>query len=213
MCNDNELLERLSILAKACPELSHTFRFMTGAIAALRMARSLGHKNRAAYSSQDRVELFDELLTALEAIRNGSLPSDRWMAGFYYHSAIMRIDACYERFLKAMDHAVSTSVAFSPRDRPRCNMRMSSTEKLALKLEQSLQVASPLQRENLEWTREEVNNLKHELFGHRPSHAKARAVVDDLENAYSAVDQLLRMMERREVLPQLQSAYSSSPPE
>ena len=121
MRNDNELLERLSILAKACPELSHTFRFMTGAIAALRMASSLGHKNRAAYSSQDRAELFDELLAALEAIRNGSLPSDRWMAGFYYHSAIMRIDACYERFLKAMDHAVSTLAAFSPRDRPRCN--------------------------------------------------------------------------------------------
>jgi hypothetical protein len=58
--------ERLSTLVKNCQELSHTFRFMAGAIVALRMARTLGHKDRAAYSSQDRVGLLDELLESID---------------------------------------------------------------------------------------------------------------------------------------------------
>ena len=59
-----------------------------------------------------------------------------------------------------------------------------------------------LLRENLEWTHKEVNYLKHELFGHRPSHAKA-----------CDVDQLLRMMERQEEYAKQKIIYGPIDPE
>ena len=83
-----------------------------------------------------------------------------------------------------------------------------------MKIEGMLQNnTSPLQRDNLEWNRKEVNNLKHQLFGHRLFDAKTRPLVSDLENAFAAVDQLLGMLEQPDVLPQLSSAYRSLPPE
>jgi hypothetical protein len=201
----NQLLERVKKLSKACPKLSHTFRFLTSAILALHKSETLGHKNRAEYAEADRVEHNKELLSTIDDLQRGILPNDRWMAGFYYNAAVMRIDACYERLLKAMPKRSTGDVSNPSRHE-------SKTNRLARGVETYFGLRYPhFARQKLEANRDEVNNLKHGLFGQPVADAKSRGT-GDIENAKAAVDELLEMMEHGQVLAMLESRYARDAP-
>lgn len=209
MIPTNSLVERISRLAKSCPELAHTFRFVAGAVWALASARKLGHRNRASYDDADRQRHLDELDEVLRAVRNGVVPPQRWEAGVYYHAAIMRIDACYERLLKAVLKAAG-SKRLKPR-RQQSGQKQSKTEKMAVEIENGLQTGS-LKRGHLESIRKEVNKLKHELFGQGIADARQRPDKDDVRNAVDALSELLDILENQKILSCVNSKYSSLPP-
>jgi hypothetical protein len=102
-------LTRLEALSREVPELAHTFSFMVGAVYSLREARARGHRDRADYAETDRADHLRRLHAVVAALSDDGSPQPVWIAGFYYNSAIMRIDACYERFLKAMLEAAGAT--------------------------------------------------------------------------------------------------------
>lgn len=101
------LLGRVKELSKSYPALAHELRFAVGAIWALNQA-SKNHKDRASYAERDRKGHLDELQEVIKAIQQGEQPTPKWMAGFYYNAAIMRIDACRERFKIALGSSHSS---------------------------------------------------------------------------------------------------------
>ena len=203
MVPDTEtLLKRISGLARDCLELVHTFRFLATAVLALASAQKLGHKPRTTYELADRQRHIDEL----KLVCSGAVPSAEWRAGFYYNAAIMRIDACYERLLKAVIQAM-TIVSSTPM----IHRQQSKTERMARRIENDLQ-SGFLKRTHLESLRKEVNNLKHALFGQAVGDTIMRAEPDDLSNAGAALSELLAILENRTVLACLSSTYTALPP-
>ena len=90
--------------------------------------------------------------------------------------------------------------------------RNSKTDCLVQRVESYLELQSPyFERHKLEANRKEVNRLKHELFGQCVDAAKTRGT-NDIENAKGAVDELLKMVEYKEILERLRSQYSGNPP-
>lgn len=205
MSDESVLLKRLNGLSSECPGLTHTFNFIVGAVYSLHEARGLGHRDRVTYGDTDPSEHVHRLKEAIDAVAVGATPAPVWIAGFYYNAAIMRIDACYERFLKAMLEAAGVKPEKAPRDQ-------SESDAMAGQLERTLSLDPPLAREHLTWARKEVNNLKHKLFGQEPSHALKRPEPSDLTNAIAAIDELLAAMERREIRPRLASRFAAPPP-
>ena len=205
MSDESVLLKRLNMLSIECPGLTHTFNFIVGAVYSLREARGLGHRDRVTYGDTDPSEHVHRLKDAIDAVAIGATPEPVWIAGFYYNAAIMRIDACYERLLKAMLEAAGVKPAKATGGQP-------ETDAMAGQLERTLSLDPPLAREHLTWARKEVNNLKHKLFGQEPSHALKRPEPSDLTNAIAAIDELLAAMERQEIRLQLVSRFAATPP-
>lgn len=204
MSDERVLLKRLGALASELPGLTHTFNFIVGAVYSLSGARGRGHRNRATYGETDRSEHVRRLKEAIDAVAAGATPEPAWIASFYYNAAIMRIDACHERVLKGMLEAAGVKPA-KAKGQP-------ETDGMAHQLERTLSLTPPLAREHLAWARKEVNNLKHKLFGQEPSDALARPEPSDLANAIAAIDELLAMMERREIRSELAKRFAAPPP-
>jgi hypothetical protein len=194
-------------LSSEFPQLTHTFNFMLGAVRSLREAQALGHRSRARYDEKDRRQHLKQLHRAINAVAQGDTPPSVWVAGFYYNSAIMRIDACHERFLKAMLEAVGVEAKSVRKTRGETD-----TDALARRLQQSLGLQSPLVRQHLESVRREVNRLKHELFGQEPRHARTRLEVSDIANAEAAIGELLTLMEDDPIRRRLAGRFSGAPP-
>ena len=205
MNQDSHLLSRLKTLATAIRGLSHTFRFIVGAVYALREARALGHRDRVDYGEDDRNKHLSQLLAVINALDAGLLLDPTWKAGFYYNAAIMRIDACYERFLKAVEEAAAAGHAQRRADE-------AETEALARHAETALRLGSPLVRDHLRCVRKEVNKLKHVLYGQQPQHAGERVEASDVNNALKAVAELVSMMERPEIKALLATRFGAPPP-
>ena len=203
---ESALLKRLNMLSRECPGLTHTFNFIVGAVYSLRKARRFGHRDRVTYGDTDPSGHVSRLSDAIDAVAVGAIPEPVWIAGFYYNAAIMRIDACYERLLRAMLAAAGVKPEKVTEDQP-------WTDTMAGQLERTLNLDPPLAREHLTWARKEVNNLKHKLFGQEPSHALKRPEPSDLTNAIAAIDELLAAMERQEIRLQLASHFAATPPQ
>lgn len=76
-------------------------------------------------------------------------------------------------------------------------------------IEQQL-FTGPLPRAHLESVREEVNKLKHALFGFTVHDAKQRskhADTDDFNNAVSACVELMDILQNEKIFPLIQSKY------
>lgn len=145
------------------------------------------------------------LFAALDARQE---PTATWLAGFLYNSAILRLDACYERFLEAIAAVLRSKSMLRP---PAAAAGQSDTEKRARQIESSLQLGSPWVRIHLEENRRDVNRLKHKLFGREAAHARARAT-GDIENTRAAFDELLTILETPAVVGSLRGAYQDLPP-
>jgi hypothetical protein len=203
-----KLAERIAALATMWPALTHTFMFATGALFALEQAKRGGVRDRRSYEEQDRAAHAALLREVTEAIASLRDPRGSWVAGFMYNSAIMRLDASYERFLEAIatelkrQGRLATSVS---------TPGLSDTEKRARQIEASLVVQQPLARVRLEQNRGDVNRLKHRLFGREAAEERTRTV-GDVENATAALEELLTILERPEVQSSLASAYKDLPP-
>lgn len=203
----NETIEaRLKKLSNGLKGLTHTFNFILGAMMSIREARRLGHKDRADYDESDRTGHLNRFHRAINAVNDGQAPDNDWMAGFYYNAAMMRIDACHERFLKAVLEAVGEDP-----EKVTTNSNEQKTDALARKVEQVLLLA-PLSREHLKWTRREVNNLKHQIFGHQPHHVKDRPDSSDIDNATAAIEELLILIENDQIQAKLREEFSDTPP-
>ena len=190
------LAQRLENISGDCQELAHTFRFLATAITSLHEAELHGYKDRSTYTDPDRARHFQELLDFFAAVRSGVHPTDQWIAGFYYNASIMRIDACYERLLVALGQALGMV-------QPPKKSIKSKTDAYAEAVEGKLGLTVPFKRAKLELNRKEVNRLKHALFGQQAQDSTG----DDLGNAFSAIEQLLAILEDNAVRRQLKLAY------
>jgi hypothetical protein len=198
-----DTLPRLLVLSRDIPELTHTFTFLTGAMYALREATSQGYRDRADYSETDRANHLSRLHNVIASLSAGSSLEPVWLAGFYYNAAIMRIDACYERFLKAMLQAAGAKPAKGKSHR-------SKTHAWAGQLEQLLSLHPAIPRHHLEWARTEVNKLKHGLYGRVPDNMVGQPI--DVPNAEAAVSELVGLMERPDIRSRLAKRFSGLPP-
>jgi hypothetical protein len=208
MTDFQKLARRIEALASQWPALTHTFMFATGALFALVEAERGGVRDRRSYDEQDRAGHAALLREVTHSIDSPAQPPDRFIAGLMYNSAIMRLDACYERFLEAIAAELKKqsrlAAASGVQD-------LSDTEKRARQLEVSLAVRQSFGRSRLELNRKDVNRLKHGLFGRVAADERSRTV-GDVENATAALDELLTILERPEVQGALATAYKELPP-
>ncbi len=79
--------------------------FMAGALYALGRALHLGYDDTRAFP--DAARMAGEFAVALSAISRGGEPPQPWLAGFFFHSATMRLAALNERLDRARDVAPS----------------------------------------------------------------------------------------------------------
>lgn len=208
MTNFQKLAGRVEALATQWPALTHTFMFVAGALFALIQAERGGVRNRRSYEEQERsghVVLLREMTQSIQSLNE---PPDGWVAGLMYNSAIMRLDACYERFLEAIAAEMKNKGRLAAAS---STPGLSDTERRALQLETSLAVQEPFVRTRLELNRKDVNRLKHRLFGREAADERSRTI-GDVENATGALDELLTILERPEVQSSLATAYKDLPP-
>jgi hypothetical protein len=194
----------LEALAREIPELTHTFNFLLGAVYSLREACARGYRDRADYAETDRSDHLSRLHTVVAALLADAPLEPVWIAGFYYNAAIMRIDACYERLLKAMLEAAHVKPA------GKAKRRQSKTDLWASQLERQLSLHPPITRYHLEWARTEVNKLKHDLYGRIPATAVDQRI--DMPNAEAAVNELIGLMERSDIRSLLCKRFTDLPP-
>lgn len=205
MSDLRDLLKRVKTLSSEFPNLAHTFSFMIGAVYLLREAQEKGHRHRATYDEADRTEHLRRLHETIDAVAADETPEPVWIAGLHYNAAIMRIDACHERFLKAMLEAGDVKPQKPEKGE-------AEIEAWAKQLERTLGLDPPLARQHLALVRQEVNKLKHKLYGQEPSHALARPEQNDLINAAAAIDELVAFMERPEIRLALTERFAELPP-
>lgn len=205
MSDLRDLLKRVKALSSEFPKLTHTFNFMVGAVYSLREAHGQGHRDRATYDETDRTEHLRRLHEAIDAVAADATPEPVWIAGFYYNAAVMRIDACHERLLKAMLEAAGVQPE-------KAKGGEAETEAWAKQLETTLRLDPPLARQHLALVRKEVNKLKHKLYGQELSHALGRPEQNDLVNATAAINELVALMERPEIRSRLTESFAELPP-
>lgn len=206
--NYEALAGRLQALASRWPALTHTFSFATGALYALKQAEDVSIRDRRSYEEIDRPVHISLLQQVIASIESHSEPQGSWVAGFMYNSAIMRLDACYERFLDAIVAELKKQRRLAPAV---ITSGLSDTEKHARQIETSLALQPPLERVLLEQNRGDVNRLKHRLFGREAADERNRTV-GDVENAAAALEELLTILERSEIQASMTSAYQDLPP-
>ncbi len=201
--------KQLAALAETWPELTHMFLFAAGALYALDAATRGDVRDRADYTEADRPAHVDMLRDLLRALDIGHEPTAIFTAGFMFNSAIMRLDACYERFLKAISEELKVRGELRPLPTTTgTSDKLTYTEKLARRIELSLGLT--LSRVHLEENRRDVNRLKHALFGREVAVAQARAV-RDVDNASRAFDELLTILGVPVVHQALREAYQRLP--
>ncbi len=208
MADYSALARRIQALGAKWPALTHTFMFATGALFALERAERGGVRDRRSYDEADRSAHAVFLRQVNDSIATDREPSNSWTAGFMYNSALMRLDACYERFLEA----IAAELKKQGRLEAATNAQgLSDTEKRARQIEASLVLQQPFGRVGLEQNRGDVNRLKHQLFGREAVNERSRTV-GDVESAASALEELLTILERPEVQDSMASAYQDPPP-
>jgi hypothetical protein len=201
--------QRIAKLLTTWPELTHTFAFATGAIYALERADQRAMRDRRSYQDVDRLTHTQIVRDVLQALDSAQEPAESWIAGFLYNSAVMRLDACYERFLEAITRELKQrgQLAASVVS----GVRLSDTEKSARQIESSFSPPISLTRVHLEQNRSDVNRLKHRLFGREAADERSRAL-GDVESTSAALDELLTILETPEIQHSLRGAYQGLPP-
>jgi len=210
MTNWAKARQRLLKLLSTWPELTHTFAFTTGALYALEQAEKTAMRDRRAYGDIDRSTHTKVVRDVLQALDSGQKTSETWIGGFHYNSAIMRLDACYERFLKAITRELKNHGRLAP-DVVAKGVNITKTERSARQIERSFSPVISLTRANLEQNRNDVNRLKHRLFGREAADERSRAV-GDIQGASAALHELLTIMETPEIQDELRGAYKGLPP-
>lgn len=101
------LLDRPKV--QADPYLCHVLDDFLGAIYALILAKSQDFADRPAGMSPER----DKVQVRAHQVANGQLRLDgKWMAGFHFNSALLRLSAVYHRILRVVtnDHRKGMTV-------------------------------------------------------------------------------------------------------
>jgi hypothetical protein len=163
--NHEDVLERLSARA---PQHGHLWRFLAGAIYAIRRYEALPLRSQ---SAGDDAFYAEELARLVAAFRGGVEPPSSWLWGFYYNAAVMRLDAVWDRSLRIMvgTHADGPSL-----------YRLLRKAKPAI---------PAYEASSFSQLRREVNKLKHQPEGapeairHRP-----KVVTDALEELVTLLE-------------------------
>ena len=159
----NALLAKPKV--QADPNLPDALVDFLGALYALVLARTLGFDDRTGGKKPER----DKVQTRALDVSNGRIRLDgKWMAGFHFNSALLRLSAVYHRALRVItgDHIRKHMVG-----------------------DLLPQLTYPWPHPNIEKVHTEVNKLKHDgggLGGGRDAKFK---------QALDAVDELLNLVE------------------
>jgi len=204
--------QRIDRLLASWPELTHTFGFATGALCALKGAADRGMRDRRSYAEGERAAHTQVVRDVLVALQSGHAPAQDWIAGFLYNSSLMRIAACYERFLRAVRQELKRRRPLPPLvTHGPDGVTLSKTEAWARQIEQALEGTVSLHRSHLEQIREDVNRLKHGLFGRVAEKEHTRSI-GDIEGAIAGFDELLTILETSGIQQSLREAYRGLPP-
>lgn len=163
------LLDRPKV--QADPYLSHTLDDFLGAIYALILAKSQDFTDRPAGTSPER----DKVQIRAEQVANGHVRlGGKWMAGFHFNSALLRLSAVYHRILRVLtnDHRKGATVG-----------------DLRNKLAYGTWTGRPWSHANIQQIHTEVNALKHDSAGVGGGRNATYA------HALDAVEELLDVLE------------------
>jgi len=96
------ILNKLLLLIDEYPTLIHIWRFAIGAAYGLDEALELDHIERSTHTLDDFPKHVLDAKLVISQLLNRSITEKAWRSGFYFHSALMRIDAFSERILKTL---------------------------------------------------------------------------------------------------------------
>jgi hypothetical protein len=163
------VLDRPKVQADA--NLPHVLDDFLGAIYALILAKSQGFTDRPRGISPEP----DKVQTRAEQVANGHIRLDgKWMAGFHFNSAILRLSAVYHRILRVLtnDHRTEAHVG-----------------ELRNKLAYAAWTGHPWSYANIQKVHDDVNVLKHDSGG------VGRGRDAEYGHALDAVEELLNLLD------------------
>ena len=170
------LSRRLAKLLRDVPALNDELDFAVGAVYAFMRARELGYQDRKFTLPS---EYWDAPLRRAENMGLGKLRrKGKWAAGFYFNSALMRIDAGYDRILKVV----------TEKKKGKTPARVREINKM---------LKTPFRNDNLKKVNREVISLKHDPTGI----ADGRKVI--FEEAMFALEELISLVETKEIREKL----------
>lgn len=184
------VVDSIQILLSKVPQLAHSWRFLTGAVFALVKYHQLADCSpRPDLSEEEYVQETGKILTQ---IKEGESPVGNWLRGFFYNAALMRLDAAYERFLKA---CLSPG---SEKDKGPDLYR-----KITKRFPSSFS-GKQYQESLFGEVRHEVNSLKHFPGGADPTER------DQPDRLHRALTELVAFLEMPEVTDELRKNFSGS---
>jgi hypothetical protein len=208
MYSAESLIETIASLCSDVPRLAHMWRFGLGAVYAL----SEGvhhHKERGEYTHADASGHVMQCADVAAQLRGGRPVDETWISGFLINSALMRIDAFYERSLRSL-------VPESQRDMPIVIPELRSTpvmkphllgqDKLAAVVDARFLSHTSFKRNKLRAVHEEVIRLKHDVEGQLVTGALTTS------DATEALSEVLCLLRRTEILDFLKKQYTGSEP-
>jgi hypothetical protein len=181
----DQLLDQAATLAKELPGLIHTWRFAVGALYSLYQSYQL--TERVPQMDRREEEYIADTCDVISAIRGNATPPGDWMRGFYYNAAAMRVDALYERLLRAL--LEDTSNASGPTLYSRAREHFPNL------------LPELYERSPFSGVREEANSLKHHIGGAVP---RLRERLTHLRNA---LEHWFAMMSNEQVRTLLHRRY------
>ena len=184
----NELMVKIRDLVRDVPELIHTWRFGTTTVDCFTQYRMLAE---VAHPLEKENDYIQDTFTQIDRISSGERPSNLWARGFFYNSAIMRLDALYERVFKSV-------LGIKERDN---NI---GAEKLfdRIKAEFDQTFGPAYKQTNWHTVRQQVNDLKHEPGGLIPGLRESPEVVAN------ALRELIEFVSCENVRVELKRFYS-----
>lgn len=201
------LIEKISSLCTDVPRLAHMWRFGLGAVYAL--SECLHHKERGTYAPGDAHGHVAQCVDVAAQLLSRQPVDKIWISGFLFNSALMRIDAFYERSLRSL-------ILESQRDTPIVKPELGSKlvkkphflgeYKLAQIVDARLLNHAPFKREKLRAVHEEVIRLKHDVEGQLVSGSITVA------DATEALSEVLNLLLTTEILNFLKSRYPCPEP-
>lgn len=157
----------IALLCSDVPSLAHTWRFGLGEVYALAVGLPQ-HKERGTYTVHDAPQHVAQCVDVTEQLRSGQLVDPVWLSGFHFNSALMRIDAFYERSLRSLvpecqnSHpAVIPELRSKPYDKP----HLLGQYILAKVVDVRFLGSCSFKRAKLAAIHQEVIRLKHDVEG------------------------------------------------
>lgn len=179
-------------------ELVHSWRFLTGVVYALNQYHLVANQCPPGKTENEEAYI-QETHKILSRVLGRPYPYDRWLRGFYYNAALMRLDACYERLFRAY-----LRDKLGERKCPKCKKPEIDGQELykQIRNEFSSLFTKNFDDSSFGKVRREVNSLKHLVGGADPAQREKPKLL------YSALKELIDFIRNPDVVKKLKENFS-----